>query len=258
MMAIQKILQVAYSQQYSQERRIDLYIPGANANGTGLLFIHGGGFTKGSPTMWAEVAQQFCELGYFTASTGYRLAPNWQYPAAIEDVRSAFTFLVSQAQSYNFDQNSLAVIGSSAGGYLALMLGILGTNPTESAQLLFPRALVLQAPVSTLQGMDNLEWVRDYLGAKEEAVPDLYKQASPINQINHKLAPTLIIHGIADKLIPLAHSERLTTRLRAFGSEVNLLELPEVEHGFGYGVTTEAQKLANAATTAFLTKHLFR
>ena len=256
-------LNLSYSRSFAQDRQMDVYVPGANSNGVCILFIHGGGFISGTRSHWTSTAQYFQSLGYTCATMDYRLAPQYQYPAPIEDARLAVSFLRSHAADYRFNPNTLAVVGSSAGGYLALMLDTLrpsdtvGLSPEMSVQDTRPEAIILECPVSTFQRMGKYSWVTEYLGVREQTNGQIYRMASPVNQIRGSIGDVLIIHGTIDPLIPIAQSESLSHKILATGGYSELVRLPGVGHGFGGGTSTDAQQTANIAINSFLRRRFF-
>src|SRR5690625_4151227 len=123
-------IQLPYSEHFKEYRKMDIFEPN-QSNGTCLLFIHGGGWSAGNKEQWHEVMNYFCAKGYVCASMSYRLVPKFIFPSQIEDVRLGMQFLKDRARTFNFDPNSIVAVGSSAGGYIAVMLGLI----TETDEL---------------------------------------------------------------------------------------------------------------------------
>ena len=256
-------LNVAYSQFFMGQRRMDVFLPGANANGVCIVFLHGGGFVSGTRRNWDSTARHFRDLGYTCACVDYRLAPTFQYPAALEDARLALSFLRARSGQYRFNPNEMAVVGSSAGGCLALMLGELRPNDAlgMSSEMhggdTRPQALVLECPVSTFFRMDRQRWVEAYLGHRERGSESLYQAASPIKQLHGGVTDALILHGSDDAVIPYEQAELLDRQIRASGGCSELIRLEGVGHGFGGGVSTPVQRTADAAIDGFLRRRFF-
>lgn len=261
---MERLLNVTYSEYDAEQRKMDIFLPGDDANGIGLLFIHGGGWHAGSRTAWHPVAEYFCAQGYSCASAGYRLAPDWTYPAPVEDVRLAMSFFMENAQRFRFDANKTAVLGSSAGGHLAAMLSTLsaeddlGITPEVRIRDTKPKAAVLYCAATNLHpehNHDRLNPSIDKLMGRtgtETAIP--YGEASPVDRINGSEPATLLIHGDADEVIPVEHSVQYHDKLTRHGVTSELVVLPGVPHGFGYGVKTRAQLDSLKAIEAFLAK----
>lgn len=103
--------------------KLRVYTPENGKTGAALLWIHGGGLVIGSPMQ----DDQFCadtarELGIVVVSTAYRLAPDFPFPAALDDCHAAWIWLQQSAASLGVDQARAAIGGRSAGGGLAASL----------------------------------------------------------------------------------------------------------------------------------------
>lgn len=257
-----------YSSKNSDECLMDLFLPEGNANGRCILFIHGGGFAGGKRQQWNPVAQYFCERGYTCASMSYRLAPQWRFPSQIEDVRLAMSFLRENANKYHYSPDHIAAYGSSAGGYLALMLAtISGEEPlgvTDELKVLdtMPSGVVCYCPASTLhyskelwEGQEQVRgFISNLMGKTEAEDRALFSLASPYDRIKGNEKPFLFIHGDRDDTIPLSHSVQMRDKINALGGSAQLVCLEGVGHGFGYGITTQAQKNAIRHAELFLEK----
>ena len=264
---MREVMDVPYSRLHVDRRRMDLFLPDGAGKGHGaaMLLVHGGGFDAGDKAQWHEVARHFCGLGYVCASPEYRLAPAWRFPAWVEDVRLAMDFLRCRAGEYGFAPDRIAATGSSAGGYLVLMLGTiepdddLARSDELTADETRPNAVLAYCPATRMH-----ESRRDFprvpfpklMPAPEAEAPELYKAASVEDRITGREPPILFLHGTADTLIPHAESVALCERINAAGGHAEIQLLEGVAHGFGYGVHTDAQKQAAALAEEFLEANL--
>ena len=265
---MEQIFNVPYSSGDHELQKMDLFIPGDNANGVGLFFIHGGGWKSGNRTHWHPVAAYFCAKGYTCVSVGYRLAPSSIYPAQIEDVRLALSVFKERAEQYRFDPNRIAAVGSSAGGHLAALLGTIDADDklgwTPEMPILDTRlsTLVLYYAATNLHPKDNYDntklLIAGLFGQSDEEAGGLYESASPIDRINGSELNVLLIHGDEDDIIPLEQSIRFRDKLLAQGKKAELVVLSGAKHGIkhsiGSGVTTSAQAEALQAVDRFLTE----
>lgn len=259
---MKELLDLPYSALHSESRRMDVFVPETGGHGKALFFIHGGGWHGGNRQSWHSVARYFCELGYTTVSVGYRLAPEWTYPSPVEDVRLAMSVFLERAEPYQFDRSRVAVVGSSAGGHLAAMLSTIDANDsigyTEEMRErdTKPRAVVLYCAATTLHEADNVDRLKPsvlkLIGATEAEKPDAYAEGSPYDRITANTPPALLIHGDGDEVIPVGHSVKYREKLSQYGVPAELVILPGVPHGFGYGVKTDAQLKSLAAVEQFL------
>jgi len=258
---VQELPDIAFSSEHTAFRRIDVFLPSPrHANARCIVCIHGGGWTGGTRTGWHSVARYFCERGYVTASADYRLAPQWAHPAQLEDVGLAMGWLRAHADEYGFARDMLAVLGSSAGGHLAALLATPGRGRRSAAELQLPRpdavpdAVVCYCPVLDVAefagGCPDL--VEALLGRRAEDVPELCSEASPLARVTGEEPPFLLLHGDADDVVPPRQSIEMGRLLRAKGGRADVVILPGVGHGFGYGVDTPAQRESLAHISGFL------
>jgi acetyl esterase/lipase len=107
---------------------LDLYLP---TTGSGpfpvVINIHGGGFKFGDKGMLSEATgTALLDAGYAVASINYRFSGEAVFPAAVQDAKAEVRFLRANAAQYNLNPEKMAVLGQSAGGNLAAMVGVTG------------------------------------------------------------------------------------------------------------------------------------
>jgi len=203
-----------------------------------VVFIHGGGWHSGKPEQFALLARRYAARGLVGISVGYRLAkpPETTVPDCVADVKSAVRWIRKHAGELGVDPARIVVLGDSAGGHLAAATALLpgfdapGDDLTVSAR---PDALVLFNPVIDTTPPDGWD-----LKSQGEAVVALAKDLSPMDHVSAGAPPTLVIHGSADKVTPLAGSERFVAAMRAAGNTARLETLDGKGHAFivpGYG-----------------------
>ena len=117
---------VVYGKGGNEVLRLDLATP---AQGAGpfpaLVCIHGGSWRSGDKSWYRNQILTFAEQDYVAVSINYRLAPQYKFPAQVEDAKCAVRFLRAHAAEFKIDPAKLAAIGDSAGGHLALMLAFM-------------------------------------------------------------------------------------------------------------------------------------
>ena len=87
------------------------------------LLVHGGGFEKGSPQDMRPVAEQLRKAGFASALASYRMAPRFQFPAPVEDLKAAVRYLRANGAKLSLDTSRICAVGYEAGATLALLLG---------------------------------------------------------------------------------------------------------------------------------------
>jgi len=225
-----------------------------------VVALHGGAWRGGSrkdlsrPIPWADLglpeetmaARSFIEevasRGYVAASVGYRLSPAHKFPAHIEDVKTAIRYLRANAKTLNIDPERIGVVGFSAGGHLAALLGTTdksagfdtGLYPEESSKVTCvvdffgPSDLTLYAETPGIEQA----FMRPLLGGTFAKQPELFRKASPVEYVTKDAAPFLIFHGTADFVVPYVHSTRLNAKLKAAGVPTELVPMRGKSHGW--------------------------
>lgn len=230
-----------------------------------VVFLHGGGWLEGNRQEMNHFIEGVAGLGYVGITVDYRLVPAARFPAQVEDCKAAVRWLRANAAKYRIDPQHVGVVGFSAGGHLASMLGVTdgkdgfegaGGNPVQSSRV--------QAVVTFfgLTDFTTRDWPRDlekeviepFLGGSFAERAETYRRASPINYVTKDAAPFLFFHGSDDKLVPVDQSRRLGEKLKSAGvpAEVNVLE------GEGHGFTHTSNQKAMQRMLDFLDARLKR
>lgn len=231
---------------YGPQRRqvIDILQPAESARGLrpAAIVIHGGGWIGGTRDWVAEhVCLRFLEKGFVVANVEYRVAPAAPAPAAVEDVLSASAWFIQNARRYGADPKRVVVTGDSAGGHLALMVGLTPTS-VRLGPAAPVRAVVnffgITDVYDQLQGPNRrdytVQWVPEQPGRRELAA-----RVSPLTYVRKGVPPVLSIHGTADPSVPYDHAVRLTERLNAAGARAALVTVDGGAHGFPKAQTDE-------------------
>lgn len=231
---------IEYGQVDGEPLKLDLYQPkGLDNPVPGILFIHGGGWSKGGRNDYHYYCVKFAELGYVVATASYRLVPEWLYPAAVHDVKCAVRWLRANADKYHIDPDMIGVAGGSAGGHLSMMVGYSsdvpelegdGGNAGVSSRV---QAVVnLYGPTDlTVPAATEHPTVLGFFGGKTiDEVRTDYEQASPLAHVTEDDPPTLIIQGTIDDLVPVAQADALALKLREVGVPFRYDRLPGWPH----------------------------
>ena len=228
-----------------------------------VICIHGGGFRAGSREGYNKLCLTLAQNGYVAATISYRLAPKFQFPAAVHDTKAAVRWLRANAAKYNVDPARIGVTGGSAGGHLVQFLGVTegvkqfegtGGNPEQSSAVTC--VVNYYGPSDFLQSygksVDAHEVLPLWFGGNLETQRHKHILGSPLNWVTPAAAPTLIIHGTEDKYVAHEQGVWMADRLKASGVEVELLTLQGAGHGFKGDDVTKAEQ----AMLAFFAKHL--
>ena len=228
-----------------------------------VLCIHGGGFRAGNRDSYNPLLIKLAGRGYVAVSTSYRLAPKYQFPAAIFDVKAAVRWLKANAALYQIDPDRIGVTGDSAGGHLAQFLGVTADlkqfegdlgNYAQSTRIacVVNRYGPSDFTKSYGKSVDAAEVLPLWLGGNLEAAREKHVASSPLNWVTPSAAPTLILHGTEDKYVAYEQGVWMRDRLKSCGVQVEMLTLEGAGHGFK---GADADK-AEAAMFAFFDAQL--
>ena len=223
--------------------KMDIYHP-ANANGPApaLLYVHGGAWSKGDKASGAGVQDigEMARRGYLVAGVNYRLAPEYKFPAQIEDVKCAVRFLRANAQAYGLDPERIGAWGGSAGGHLVSLLGLTdrsagfeGSGGYMDQSSRVQTVVDMFGPSDLTQTFDgaNPRIMQEVFNVRDHS-SQILKWASPVTYASSDDPLFLILHGEKDTLVPVSQSLELYDRLRAAGVPATLVIVKNAGHGF--------------------------
>lgn len=233
-----------------------------------VVYIHGGAWRTGDRRGGMRYLLPLARAGYLGVSIDYRLTQQARFPAQLHDCKAAVRWVRAHIAEYGGDPQRLAVAGSSAGGQLALLLGLtngepglegkvgddLGVSSDVDLILDWFGPSDLRYSGELLDGWEQLI-MRELLGGLPEELPELAALASPITHVDSSDPPVLIIHGTADETVPIELSRKLYTALEAVGVEAEFIEVPDGGHGF-FRFTDPDQDELNSMMIDFLDRHL--
>lgn len=178
-----------------------------------VLLIHGGGWEgPDRRELMSSIAERLAKRGYVVMNVNYRYAPQYHWPAPLEDLQEALKWLRGHAQQYGVRGDRIASFGYSAGGQLAAMLGALGNTPETRVQ-----AVVAGGTASDLRKVAEHPLVLQFLDGNQQTFPERYHAASPILQIKPGDPPVFLYHGGMDGLVKLDQAEDYHRALDAAG-----------------------------------------
>ncbi len=255
---------VEYANPDGQHLQLDIARPKAGDGPfPAVVCIHGGGFRAGQRESYDGLILKLAQQGYVALTVSYRLAPKYQFPAAVHDTKAAVRWARANAAKYKIDPERIGTTGGSAGGHLAQFLGVTagvkefegdGGNAKESSAVACVVNVYGPSDFTKSYGksVDAAEVLPLFLGGDLEKARKQHIKASPLYWVTPKAAPTLCIHGTDDKYVAHEQAVWLIDKLKAAGVEAELLTLDGAGHGFK-GKNAET---ADKAMIAFFDKHL--
>jgi acetyl esterase/lipase len=225
-----------------REEKADLYLPPTFEGGKkypGVVIIHGGGWTGGKRDAAREIniGTTLAANGYVCLSIDYLLhdpqSEKSCWPQNLHDCKTAVRWLRANAERLQLDEAHVGVIGGSAGGHLATMVGVTGPNdgldpagPYGDQSCAVNCVVDLYGPAEF--GSRDIAILRK---TRSEA-PEVYKAFTPLTWLDKNDPPFLIMHGTADETVPVAQSEILAAALKKVGVEAQLEIVEGAPHTF--------------------------
>lgn len=247
---------LVYSETAGRELKLDFYADERNASPAPcVVVVPGGSWQRSDRRKFTTLNPYLASRGYSVAVVEYRTAPEFRFPAALEDVRRALAFLQENAANLGVDRGRFMLLGRSAGAQLALLEAYAGENESVRGVISFygptdlPYAYTHPADPRVADIRSLLE---DYLGGSPDERDEAYREASPINFASPRSPPTLLVHGSRDDMVQIAHSERLAGRLEKLSIPHLLVRLPWATHGFDHNLRGPGGQLSTYAVEAFL------
>ncbi|WP_120244441.1 alpha/beta hydrolase [Halopiger aswanensis] len=275
---------ITYVEREAGEMKLDLYVPETETDGPTplVVYIHGGGWVfetrKNAPDLERFAAEWDCAM----ASVSYRLAevpededvpfetdpenptPRGVFPDPIVDVKAAIRWLRASADEYGFDGERVATWGSSAGGHLAALAGVVD-DVTEIAGDVYPNEAVAKAVAPDESGAVQavVDWygIHDLLelpggeeslesfllGGPVSEHEDRARCASPITYVTEDTPPFCLMHGRQDQVVSVEQSRLLFDALADAGVDATFYELYDLGHV--WGADSERTAMAVLETT---------
>jgi acetyl esterase/lipase len=259
-----------YANPDNQHLQVDLARP---KQGEGpfpaVVCIHGGGFRAGKRDGYDKLCLTLAQHGYVAITVTYRLAPAYKFPAAVVDCKTAVRWLRANAAKYHVDPSRVGVMGGSAGGHLALFLGVTAGVKEFEGEGNLDQSSAVSCVVSYYgpsdftksygKSVDAAEVLPLFLGGNLEEKRHEHIIASPLYWVTPSAPPTLCIHGTDDKYVAYEQAGWMVDKLKAADVEAELMTIPGAGHGFKFDdkeKTKEVNDKADAALMEFFDKHL--
>lgn len=267
---------VVYGKVSGSELKLDLARP---ASGKGpfpaVVWLHGGGWQAGSKSDNGTAIRNLAKQGYVAAAVEYRFAPRFPFPAQIEDAKCAVRYLRAHARELNLNPERIGACGESAGGQLALLLGLMDSKDgLEGKGGYAGQSSKVQAVVSFVSATDFRklrkppreaeEAVRGYYGGKSldqvmteflgtlDPEAPVMCQVSPVTYVNPGDPPVLTFYGDKDPFVGVEQGEFLDAALKKAGVDSKMV----IVKGGGHGWSGKDKERTDRLTLEFLDRHL--
>lgn len=221
---------------------MDIFRPSKDPNGASVLFMVSGGWYSRwqPPESMLGLFAPYLDNGYHVFAIRHGSSPRYSIPEAVSDVQRAVRFVRLNAEKFGVDPNRLGVLGMSAGGHLSLMLGTTGddgdanaSDPLERVSSRVQAVVALVPPtdlrVAVWESPESLPAYRNFpaLNLPLAVAGDF----SPLVQVSADDAPSLVIMGGRDDLVPPKHGEWIDAAFKKVDVEHKLIVFPDAGHG---------------------------
>jgi acetyl esterase/lipase len=226
---------IPYTQNNGVPLKLDIYRPAQVGQYPGVMVIHGGAWQGGERTNNEEFNRYLAARGYVVWAISYRLAPNSRFPAQIEDVGAALSFLRNHATEYETKSDQIALLGRSAGAQLAMLAAYTPSAIKIRSVVDYYGPVDLEAGYNDPPNPDPINTrivLETFLGGSPKEVPKLYAQASPVRCVKRSLPASLLIYGGRDNVVQSKYGRGLYERLKSAGNQVVFIEMPWADHAF--------------------------
>ncbi|HEX4609672.1 MAG TPA: alpha/beta hydrolase [Urbifossiella sp.] len=265
---------VIYGRKFGTSLTMDVFTPKAKANGAGVIWCVSGGWYSNVDSINPGFAKPYLDRGYTVFAVVHGSQPRFAIPEVLDDMHRAVRFIRANDKKYGIDKDRLGISGASAGGHLSLMQGVaprpgdpLSKDPVQressnvaAAACFFPPTDFLNYGKAgesalgdgTLKGFkapfdfvefdnESRSFVRVTDAARRTAIG---KQISPAYHATKESAPALIIHGDADKLVPIQQAEVMVAAYKTAGATAELVVKPGAAHGWA-GIEKDITKFVD-------------
>jgi acetyl esterase/lipase len=253
---------VIYGRKWGMALTLDVFAPKKDANGAAVIWVVSGGWFSSHDGVNPGFAREFLRRGYTVFEVVHGSQPKFTIPEAVEDMKRSVRFIRFHAKDYHIDPDRIGVSGGSAGGHLSLMLGTTGgpgdpkaKDPVDRVSSRVQAVACFFPPTDFLNygEKDKVALGRGTLSAfrapfdfheqdpkthafvpitDEARVLEIGKRISPIYHISADTPPTLIMHGDADKLVPIQQAETFLDKLKEAGVPAKLVVKKGAQHGW--------------------------
>jgi pectinesterase len=210
---------LVYVRYGKREMHLDLVLPRGKKKVPVVVIIHAGGWRSGEKNMDRPIAYELSRNGFATVCVEYRLSMEARYPAGVQDIKTAIRWVRANAAKYHLQGDRMAVLGTSAGGQLAALIGaengIMSQYKTNDykqysdkvqAVVDMDGVLAFLHPESS-EGQDQkgkLSAATLWFGASPKEKPELFNEASAYSHVGKQTAPFLFVNSA----LPRFHAGR--------------------------------------------------
>lgn len=239
--------EIVYCNIGNRTLKLDAFYPAKNSKkkNTAIIIIHGGGWRTGNRTQHYPLAQHLANLGYVCFTPEYRLSTEALYPAAVFDIKASIRWIHENANEYYIDTSKIAVLGFSAGGQLAALVGATNRmSKFEGNKNCQPNSSSLVNAVIDMDGIlafihpesgegddsKRISAATNWFGYSKTENPSLWQEASALTHAGKNTPPSLFINSSVDRMH--AGREDFIKKLNEFNIYSEVRSFEDSPHSF--------------------------
>lgn len=215
---------------WPQPLKADLYKPSGNGPFPAVVMIHGGGWEGRSRRDMDEISQRVAERGFVVLNMSYRFAPQWHFPAQLQDVQQAVLWLRTHASDLNVLKNRIGTWGYSAGAHLAALAGVTGPEDKWYVEGTRVQAVVAGGTPVDIRYYKDGPLTNGLTGVSYDENPGLWREASPLALVSSDDPPMFLYHGTFDFTVGVNNAQAMYEALNANSIPAELYLMRGLEH----------------------------
>ena len=239
-----------------------------------MIVCISGGWVSSHDQIQPLFVSEILKRGYTAFAVVHGSQPKFTIPECVADINRSVRFMRNHAADYKIDPNRIGITGASAGGHLSLMLGCAGdegdpkakdpvdrtSSRVEAVACFFPPTDFLNYGKEGVKGIGTEPLhkfkppfdfkvqdpvTKNFVPVDQETREKICKDISPIYHVTKDDAPTLIIHGDADDLVPLQQSQIILEKFKEVGVPAELVIKNGAGHGWGPAMLADFKIIAD-------------
>lgn len=226
---------IGYTKVDGRVLTFDMFCSESSNNHQPVLFIHGGGWSSGSKRMDHQMAKALAQRGFVTFCIDYRKSGEAKYPAAVDDIKNAIRWIKSHSSQYNIDPSRICLVGTSAGGQMAALIGC---NADSDSSCHVQRVIDIDGVLCFIhpdssEGKDSngkISSATRWFGVSAAEGKALWDSASAMYNVNQKSADFLFINSAQPRFS--AGQSETVKRLREYGKVADVIRTSATPHTF--------------------------
>lgn len=217
---------------YAPELQADLFKMSAKKQVPAVILIHGGYWSTGNRQDLSDFAMKLAQNGFLAMTVDYHLLPNFSQKTQTNDIINAIWWLRENASQLGINPEKIGVVGISAGGYLAAWAATHDEVNSKGIKSHVNAIVSLYGPWDLTDDAakevspDTIKLIEQFCAEQNR------KTASPLYAISYPMPPVLVIHGDADKIVPVNQSINAYKQLKSVNCKCKFVLVHNDGHCF--------------------------